>query len=187
MRQLFSFIGMLVLCHMNPRVSSVSSDGDVQCTWNKPAADSPNVYWINMDKSIDRKVAMQKHLDQVVGPDKHHRVRGFTLSDIYVPADVEKSWASYETTYNTSEVIPPRKTVTEFSKFWHYKVILSALFGRRKYNQLKEIGCTISHLFAMRQAIYDTSSTSKYALITEDDVQFLFNVDWNALVATGLP
>jgi GR25 family glycosyltransferase involved in LPS biosynthesis len=71
------------------------------------------------------------------------------------------------------------------SKFYDYKIILSSLFGRGKFNKLKELGCTISHLYAMRRAIYEPSSYSKYALIIEDDVQFLFNVDWDALTATA--
>ena len=138
-----------------------------------------------MDKSIDRRIAMEQHLDSVVGPNKHFRVRGFGLDDIYIPADVEKFWTTYQAKYDTSEVIPHRSSVKKGSKFWPYKIILSSLYGRRKHNRIKEIGCTISHLYAMRQAINEKPSPSKYALIIEDDVQFLFNVDWDALVATG--
>ena len=154
------------------------------CKWNK-SHDSPNIYWINMDKSVDRRIAMRKHLDDVVGSSKHFRVRGITLNDIYIPADIAKHWGSYSARYETTEVIPPRNQTVSGDKMHNYKMILSSLFGRRGGNTWKELGCTISHLFAMRQAIKDPNSQSKYALIIEDDIEFLFNVDYNAMVATG--
>lgn len=119
---------MLILFHSH-------ASSDPQCTWNK-TVNSPNVYWINMDKSVDRKIAMKKHLDDVVGPDKHFRVRGFTQQDIYIPADIEKTWMSGRAMYNTSEVIPHKSLVTKTSKFYNYKIILSSLFGRGKFNKV---------------------------------------------------
>ena len=138
-----------------------------------------------MDKSVDRRIAMEKHLNDVVGADKHFRVRGFTPEDIYIPDDIRLTWASEDAKFDTDEVIPHKSEVTQSSKFFNHKVIVSSLYGRRKTNDLKELGCTISHLYAMRQAINEQPSPSKFALIIEDDVQFLFNVDWDALVATG--
>jgi GR25 family glycosyltransferase involved in LPS biosynthesis len=172
----------ILVSYLFPLVSPLSSDEE--CKWNK-SANSPNIYWINMDKSVDRRIAMEKHLNDVVGIGKHFRVRGFTLEDIYIPEDIRSTWSSDAAKYNTDEVIPPRSQITKSSKLWNYKVILSSLYGRKKSNELKELGCTVSHLYAMRQAIEEKPSPSKYALIIEDDVQFLFNVDWDALVATG--
>lgn len=157
------------------------------CHWNHSST-APHVYWINMEKSVDRRQIMTKHLDEVFGPTKHTRFRALTMEEIYIPEDVEKKWYTYAAPWVTEEytgVIPPRNEVTKGSKWWPYRVILSSLFGRRKTNKLKEIGCTISHLFAIRQAVYDTTSNSKYALIIEDDVQFLFNIDWDALAASA--
>ena len=173
--------------HENDKQTSVLSSRhghDEPCDWNKNE-NSPNVYWINMDKSVQRRIAMQKHLDDVVGPGKHFRIRGFSREDIYIPADIEKSWATAEATYETTEDIPWRSTVTDSSKFKPYRIILSSLFGRKKINKLAEIGCTVSHLYAIKQAINEKDNLSKYALIVEDDVQFLFNVDWDSLAASG--
>lgn len=181
MFQLLCSVFVLV-CFLCPLVSPLNSDEE--CKWNK-SANSPNIYWINMDKSVDRRIAMEKHLNDVVGVDKHFRVRGFTIDDIYIPDDIRNTWSSESAKFNTEEVIPHRSQITKSSKLWNYKVILSSLYGRKKSNDLKELGCTISHLYAMRQAIEETPSPSKYALIIEDDVQFLFNIDWDALVATG--
>jgi len=49
------------------------------------------------------------------------------------------------------------------------------------------VGCTSSHLEAIRQAIYDNRSTSRYAVIVEDDVHIPFNIDFHALVASAPP
>ena len=160
---------------------------DPTCYWNH-SNNAPHVYWINMEKSVERRQIMTKHLDEVFGPTKHTRVRALTFEEIYIPHDIEHKWHTYASPFVTEEyesVIPPRNKVTKGSKWWPYRVILSSLFGRRKTNKFKELGCTISHLFAIRQAVYDTTSNSKYALILEDDVQFLFNIDWNALAATA--
>jgi GR25 family glycosyltransferase involved in LPS biosynthesis len=43
----------------------------------------------------------------------------------------------------------------------------------------------MSHLVAMRTAIYSPTATSRYALIVEDDVQFPFDIDYEALAATA--
>jgi hypothetical protein len=42
------------------------------------------------------------------------------------------------------------------------------LFGRKKKNRLKELGCTLSHLIAIRRAVYSKTAVSRYAIIVED-------------------
>jgi GR25 family glycosyltransferase involved in LPS biosynthesis len=51
----------------------------------------------------------------------------------------------------------------------------------------KEISCVISHLIAIREAIYDKTLGPKnpFALITEDDVSYEMNVDFRALIASA--
>lgn len=51
----------------------------------------------------------------------------------------------------------------------------------------KEISCVISHLIAIREAIYDKTLGPKnpFALITEDDVSFEMNVNFRALIASA--
>lgn len=181
--KLVTLLGCLIIqCVL--RLCVLSSRNDDSCNWDK-TLNSPNVYWINMDKSVDRRVAMEKHLDDVVGSGNHFRVRGFSRDDIYIPADIEKSWSSAGAVFETKEDIPMKNSVKDSSKFKPYKIILSSLFGRKKSNSLGEIGCTISHLYAMKLAVNEKTNLSQYALIVEDDVQFLFNVDWDSLVASG--
>jgi GR25 family glycosyltransferase involved in LPS biosynthesis len=160
-------------------VTTCQSSSSIQCKWGW-SEDDPHVYWVNMDKSATRKASMSTLLDEVSGSSHHHRVRGITLQEIYIPSDVETKWNSYNAVYET-EMHPTKEALTNSS----YKVVVSSLFGRKKNNRLKELGCTISHLMAMREAIYDTRSKSKYAIITEDDVQFPFAVNWDALIASA--
>ena len=51
----------------------------------------------------------------------------------------------------------------------------------------KEISCVISHLLAIREAIYDTTldPSNPFALITEDDVSFEMNVNFQLLAASA--
>jgi hypothetical protein len=61
-----------------------------------------------------------------------------------------------------------------------------AMCGRgNKKNTQKELGCVISHLVAMRTAIYSPTATSRYALIVEDDVYFPFDIDFDALALSA--
>lgn len=70
--------------------------------------------------------------------------------------------------------------------FYNYTAITTALCGRGKNkNTPKELGCTTSHLLAMREAIYSKTATSRYALIIEDDVLFPFDIDIEAMAATA--
>ena len=158
---------------------------DDHCNWIR-YENAPEVYYINMDRSVERKLNMESHLANVGLP--HFRVRGVVHNEIYVPEDLEKywrtAWCKSQTDFKPPskfDVIRDRK-----SSLFNYTSIVSGLCGRGKgKNQLKELGCTTSHLVAMKQAIYSTTAKSRYALIIEDDVRFPFSVDFDALVATA--
>lgn len=64
-------------------------------------------------------------------------------------------------------------------------IICVGLVGRGKSNALKEVGCTASHLEAMRQAIFENRTDNPYALIVEDDIFIPFSIDFNALAKTA--
>lgn len=196
----------------------VSWSLDISCKWNKQANEAvvqPEVYYINMDKSADRKLNMEKHLSDVGLV--HHRVRGVVgHSEIYIPDDIEKSWRTawckLQTTWqpplrtlgaDPTIVPPPPRPRNKDSppvgvglatpaagaadEYGQYSSFTTALCGRgKKKNTPKELGCTTSHLVAMRQAVY-SNSKSRYAIIIEDDVQFPFNVDWDAVAKSAPP
>ena len=90
--------------------------------------------------------------------------------------------------------IPPRcrvQTKTKLNAFLdaaadaHPKltVFISGLCGRPK-NSRTELSVTMSHVFAIYQAIL-SPSTNPYALIMEDDISMPFDIDWKELLGTA--
>jgi GR25 family glycosyltransferase involved in LPS biosynthesis len=168
--------------------------GEEKCHWpTKKQYDSstkPDIYYINMDKSRDRRVAMEAHLSEMGL--SYHRIRGLPYQEIYIPDDIQKTWETRWCMLETEQKIPPRDSVIKDKKnpLHNMTAIMAGLCGRKrdvkknKGNVPKELGCTSSHLIAMREAIY-SESRSRYALIIEDDVQFPFDVDWEELARSA--
>ena len=165
-----------------------------ECSWNFKE-NSPEVFWINLDRSKTRKVDMERHLDEVGL--RHYRIRGLTPPEIYLPEDIESTWKTADCKFHTSWVAPNKLhssfdyslNKNSIGQSWNrYTSYMAALCGRGKMkNTPKELGCTTSHLFAMRQAIYSTTAKSRYALIVEDDVLFPFSIDFDELVKSAPP
>jgi GR25 family glycosyltransferase involved in LPS biosynthesis len=138
-----------------------------------------------MDKSVRRRETISRHLNGVGYP--HRRVKGLSLNDIFIPEDILFSWDKYKALTMTDQPIKHRSSMT-FDKNHrgnNYTHVMLGLVGRGGKNKLKEIGCTSSHLEAIRQAVYHNRTNSKYALIVEDDIQIPFNIDFNALAASA--
>ena len=64
---------------------------DEGCLWTKHSK-GPEIYFINMDKSVERKISMEKHLKNVGLT--YRRVRGNPWNEIYIPSDLEKTWTT---------------------------------------------------------------------------------------------
>ena len=151
----------------------------------KDATKMPEIFWINMDKSVNRREMIEKHLNEL--GHLNTRVKGLSLNDIYIPEDILSTWDKYLSKTQTSEIVPPPDKLI-FSKkkpVMRYTHVMLGLVGRGGKNKLKEIGCTSSHLEAMRRAIYFNRSSSRYAVITEDDIQIPFNIDFEAVAASA--
>ena len=153
--------------------------------------EQPNIYYINMDKSADRRRAMESHLTEVGL--QYHRIRGLPYQEIFIPEDIQKTWETKWCMLQTETLIPPYSAVVNnaSSPLHNSTAIMAGLCGRRrdvkknKGNVPKELGCTSSHLIAMREAIYSDTSRSRFALVIEDDVQFPFDVDWEELARSA--
>jgi GR25 family glycosyltransferase involved in LPS biosynthesis len=159
---------------------------DPTCNYDKPkSAEAPEIFWINMDKSVARRETIEMHLTDT--GHLNRRVKGLSLNNIYVPEDVLSSWDKYMALTMTGQPVRPREQMKlpKHLQGNNYTHILLGLVGRGGKNKLKEIGCTSSHLEAMRQAIYHNKTASKYAVIIEDDIQIPFNIDFVALAATA--
>ena len=109
-----------------------------------------------MDSSPDRRRSIEKHLHETNLP--FRRVKGLhTFNDIYFPQDIITNWNKMEAKIETDEVLPSKydRTAASFnSTTANFTHVMSGLIGRSKKNKVKELGCTSSHLEAMRQVIY---------------------------------
>lgn len=175
---------LLVLDHQHSFMFSNASPA-AACRWT-PSDVAPEVFWINMDRSKQRKVNMERHLEQVGF--RHQRVRGLTPQEIFIPDDIEKTWRTAWCQLQTSWQ-PPDKLSTGFnftSAHLHHSAYMAAMCGRGKgKNTPKELGCTTSHLAAMLRAVYSPTARSRFALIVEDDVYFPFDIDFDKLVESA--
>ena len=181
------------------RATAVSASPAQACE-HKPAphaAFQPEVYYINMDRSVARKEAIESHLGQLgLRP---FRVRGITPEELFIPKDLEDTWQTRWCLTDSEIPLPPHLNVSKPAEYTGinkdtgkpYTAIIRGLCGRKRNdarntgNQIKELGCTSSHLEAMRRAIYSDTATSRFALIIEDDVFFPFDVDWNTLAMSA--
>lgn len=157
-----------------------NATGNEVCSYNMLS--SIEIYWLNMARSQDRRVLMEQMLNQMKV--KHFRVTALSMDEIYIPQDVESSWSNNNAKYQ-SLLMPSAKVDGDNNEFSKYKAVISGLYGRRKKNRINEVGCTISHLIAMKKAVQSKTRTSNYALIVEDDVYFPFDINFDSLVATA--
>lgn len=153
------------------------------CEWDRTKL-GPKIYYINLDKSIQRRTEMNQQLDRMQV--KYERFQALSMDSIYIPEDIMNTWNSKRAMYDTKEldysqlsVIFPSGIGSSISAPSRgAQVIVTGLYGRRRTNRLAELGCTISHLLAMHKAIYSdlrpdgTHSESNYAIITEDDISY---------------
>lgn len=82
-------LGVVLICIVGiaAPVWSLDEDESMQCSYDRPSTSrryaSPEIFWINMDKSVQRRLSMENHLDRVGW--LHRRVKGLSLQDIYIP------------------------------------------------------------------------------------------------------
>ena len=113
---------------------------------NLISSSSIPVYWINLDRAIDRRIKMEHHLRDY----RNTRVRAYNTSSArFKISKIPHDGVHFYTA--------TKDTIT-------YKKRLA-----REYSY-KELACTLSHVKAIQQA-YDDGH--EIALISEDDVEFL--------------
>lgn len=135
----------------------------------RPDRDTIEVFYININASYDRRLAMNMHLEGLGY--SYHRVEGVNTRAI--PFNITRATACPIKT-NSSIDIP--------CDFLGYRTLRVKRMCLRTKNTMKEIGCTLSHLVAMFTAI-SSKHPSKYALLLEDDMRLGMNVDFNKFVA----
>jgi GR25 family glycosyltransferase involved in LPS biosynthesis len=142
-------------------------------------SNSIDVFWINLEKSVDRKRHMVRQL-KYYGLDHQHRVKAYSPHNIYIP---EQLMQPFDCNTITDERLKDSLRMHPLRR--NQKFVVQSLCGRRK-NTMKDLAVTLSHLYAIRSAIYSSKQLhSKYALILEDDLQFSFGVDFMGLIESA--
>lgn len=133
-----------------------------------------------------------------------HRVRAASAKDVIVPQEISSAKHCLsalnlsilhligERALQTTAPIDNNDTkvvrAQNFTKLQgipdnSHKIIVTSLCGRPK-NSRRELIVTLSHLRAIRTAIY-SESTDPYALILEDDTSIAFDADFVAMANTA--
>lgn len=177
----FYIVGFLLMSYMmsgseaDERQPRRVSNGS--CNWDSTAASNPSVFWINMEGSTTRRQYMEDQLRFLKF--RSHRVVAV---------------APGSPTYNITKLQKPckRNTDTDIS------LILSHLTAihRAVYVEENEYGRRCDHVKKQNlrsncsfQSDAKRSSQepriSDYALITEDDVQFSYQLNFSALISSA--
>ena len=143
--------------------------------------DSPEVFYINLKRSVTRR----EHMIQILSMMKlnHFRVEATQPKNTYIPrsVNIQSDHRLLEICkYHLDETIETSTQKIYESKKKH---LLTGLCTREV--KVGEFHCTMSHLLAIYRAIHSTTATSKYALIMEDDVYIPVSTDYNALAESA--
>lgn len=131
------------------------------CIW-KHRSSIVSVYWINLDTNKDRKNYMEAQLRKVGL--QHRRVSAITPTSTEYIIDMLEQPCKRNTPKDIAVILS------------HLKAMHVAVFG--------EIGPAGTNLPTAAAASLDSS---EYALILEDDVRFLYDIDFAGLVASAPP
>ena len=132
------------------------------------AVGAPDVFFINLDKSVSRREFMEKQLRYYNLHGSSRRVRAYVPEEIFVPSSIK---VPDECRVFAGKVsLPPGD---------QHRVFVDGHCGRPK-NSKRELTTTTSHLGALYAATHEpnTSTSSPYALILEDDLELAFEIDW---------
>lgn len=179
-----NFLCMTVfLCITNLLPGSVANERharrefNASCNWDSIANSNPSVYWINMEGSTDRRQYMEDQLKLLKF--RNHRVTAVT---------------PVSPTYNISKLQKPCKRNTEkdiSSILSHLSAIHTAIYSEESTTD------GISDDVAKRNLRYKSNRHSEarrseqspkmsdYALIIEDDVQFVYQLNFSALISSA--
>ncbi len=139
----------------------------------------PDVFWINLDKSYERRKVFERELHSVGLLAGASRIRALTPQMVVVPDQLKVPFECR--TVDEKDYL----TWPDFKKRPNGRVFIDGLCGRPR-NSKKELTVTASHLNALRTAV-NSGSESSYALILEDDLEFAFDIDFHALAASAPP
>lgn len=156
----------------------------------KPKHYLPDVYYINLEQSIDRRKYMVNQLkfygfieNEAFIDD--NRIQAITSKQFILPDEISSPKLCQRlSTSNINDIITSSKNsgnITDRSR-----ILVTTHCGRPK-NTRRELAVTLSHLFAIRKATlrYPDDTANRYALILEDDMEIAFDIDYELLIASA--
>jgi GR25 family glycosyltransferase involved in LPS biosynthesis len=139
-----------------------------------------DVFWVNLERSLDRRAFMMRHLS-FYNMNTSNRINAVTPNKVFIPDELAVA-ADCISLVNQS--IPNFPYLHEPQNDTDMRAVLLSHCGRKK-NRKRELTVTISHLNTIRNAIYNGNRNNPYALILEDDLQFATEIDFAALIASA--
>ena len=156
---------------------SAYKDTPAVCNAANKTGPHPDVFWLNLDHSITRREMLEVELARTGLLMGASRIRALTPNMLIVPEDLKLP--------HQCVVLKKEQYVDamELRSKPNGRVFIDALCGRPR-NSKKELAVTASHLMALYTAV-NSGSSSPYALILEDDIEFPFDIDFHALAASA--
>ena len=164
---LFSAIAGSLATPESQKCESKTNQGNIEV---------PDIYYLNLDKSRERRSFMERQLRYYNLEGSARRVRAYLPEDLWIPTEIQVP--------DECKVYTGRVSLDSASP---NRVFVDGHCGRPK-NSKRELTVTATHLRALYEATHaiaaTNSSSSPYALILEDDLQVAFEVDWKAFFKT---
>mmetsp|Transcript_4736 Transcript_4736/g.7774 ORF Transcript_4736/g.7774 Transcript_4736/m.7774 type:complete len:286 (-) Transcript_4736:482-1339(-) len=155
--------------------SNAFDEGSCSFTYRE---DAPVAYFVNLKSERSRRMYMHRTLSRMNLD--FHRIPAITPADIYIPPDLNNTWQTDACIFETKWEPSHSSHLRNFDSGFRAPLYVSSLCAKPRF--LTEIACTASHLLAIYRACHSTTAKSKYALITEDDIFFAVDIDWQAMI-----
>ena len=152
-------------------------------------AESLDIFWINMDKSLTRKVSTMRML-KFMGLKNNERISAVTPASFHFPTSLHSGLhcRSLSPDLKASELENTKNLrVSASGNHTHSpRFLLTSFCGAMAKTFSPEVSCVLSHLYTIYRAIHrEDGSGSDYALILEDDVSLSYEVDFAELIKTA--
>lgn len=139
--------------------------------------DRVSSYFINLAGTPRRRLAMERQFR--VMRLKPNRVVGSTVREVYVTRQ-----DNFTFKFGRGKLATDPKEAKYIVDFLHGWYDQKLKWGYDNSNTVRELSCFISHLLAIRTAVYSRECT-RYALIMEDDLYFGYIVNFKAILMTA--
>ena len=146
-----------------------------------------DVYWINTDQSKDRRISMHE-MFHTYGLRNTRRISAVTKPKIHIPSSLNVTGGCIAISdIEKQQEIQRMQSIRNERRHNNQTVMLSSICGSlTERADFSVLGCTLSHMVVMYHAIHDeTSQEKEYALILEDDIQLIYEIDFKSLIATA--